>query len=66
MRDLDDIEQRALAFIDERELVRDLVEMVRVPSVSGHLPRASSFSCWPSSSARSTWTSTCGRWTFPR
>ena len=36
MRDLDDIELRALAFIDERELVRDLVEMVGVPSVSGH------------------------------
>ena len=36
MKDLDDIEQRALAFIDERQLVRDLVEMVGVPSVSGH------------------------------
>ncbi len=34
-RDLDDVELRALAFVDERELVRDLVELVAVPSVSG-------------------------------
>src|SRR5690349_13414230 len=34
-RDLSDIELRALAFVDERELVRDLVELVAVPSVSG-------------------------------
>ena len=35
MRDLDDAELRALAFVDERELVRDLSELVAVPSVSG-------------------------------
>src|SRR5689334_25100680 len=35
MRDLDDVELRALAFIDERELVRDLADLVAVPSVSG-------------------------------
>ena len=34
-RDLSDLELRALAFVDERELVRDLVELVSVPSVSG-------------------------------
>jgi len=34
-RDLSDVELRALAFVDERELVRDLVELVAVPSVSG-------------------------------
>ena len=34
-RDLDDVELRALAFVDERELVRDLVDLVAVPSVSG-------------------------------
>jgi acetylornithine deacetylase len=34
-RDLSDRELRALAFVDERELVRDLVELVAVPSVSG-------------------------------
>lgn len=34
-RDLSDVELRALAFVDERELVRDLVELVKVPSVSG-------------------------------
>src|SRR4051795_6487134 len=34
-RDLSDLELRALAFVDERELVRDLVELVGVPSVSG-------------------------------
>jgi acetylornithine deacetylase len=36
VRDLDDVELRALAFVDEREIVRDLVELVAVPSVSGH------------------------------
>ena len=36
MRDLDDVEARTLAFVDERELVRDLVELVAVPSISGH------------------------------
>jgi acetylornithine deacetylase len=35
MRDLDDAALRALAFIDERELVRDLADLVAVPSVSG-------------------------------
>ena len=35
MRDLGDVELRALAFVDERELVRDLSELVAVPSVSG-------------------------------
>ena len=34
-RDLSDLELRALAFVDEHELVRDLVELVSVPSVSG-------------------------------
>ena len=34
-RDLTDLELKALAFVDERELVRDLVELVAVPSVSG-------------------------------
>jgi acetylornithine deacetylase len=34
-RDLSDRELRALAFVDERELVRDLVELVSIPSVSG-------------------------------
>ena len=34
-RDLADAELHALAFVDERELVRDLVELVEVPSVSG-------------------------------
>lgn len=34
-RDLTDRELRALAFVDERELVRDLVALVDVPSVSG-------------------------------
>ena len=34
-RDLSDLELRALAWVDERELVRDLVELVAVPSVSG-------------------------------
>ena len=37
VRDLDDVELRALAFVDEREIVRDLVELVAVPSVSGHI-----------------------------
>jgi acetylornithine deacetylase len=35
MPDLDDVELRVLAFIDERELVRDLSALVAVPSVSG-------------------------------
>jgi acetylornithine deacetylase len=35
VRDLTDLELKALAFVDERELVRDLVELVAVPSVSG-------------------------------
>jgi len=35
-RDLSDLELRALAFVDERELVRDLVDLVAVPSISGH------------------------------
>lgn len=34
-RDLSDLELRALAFVDERELVRDLMQLVEVPSVSG-------------------------------
>ena len=34
-RDLSELELRALAFVDERELVRDLVDLVSVPSVSG-------------------------------
>jgi acetylornithine deacetylase len=34
-RDLSDLELRALAFVDGRELVRDLVELVDVPSVGG-------------------------------
>ncbi|WP_028643892.1 ArgE/DapE family deacylase [Nocardioides sp. URHA0020] len=34
-RDLSDLELRALAFVDERELVRDLVDIVAVPSISG-------------------------------
>lgn len=34
-RDLSDLELKALAFVDERELVRDLVELISVPSVSG-------------------------------
>ncbi|HEX5086652.1 MAG TPA: ArgE/DapE family deacylase [Nocardioides sp.] len=34
-RDLSDLELKALAFVDERELVRDLVGLVSVPSVSG-------------------------------
>ena len=36
MTDVEDVEARALAFVDERELVRDLVELVAVPSISGH------------------------------
>ena len=36
VRDLSDLELRALAFVDERELVRDLVDLVAVPSISGH------------------------------
>jgi len=36
VRDLSDLELRALAFVDERELVRELVDLVAVPSVSGH------------------------------
>ena len=35
VRDLSDRELTALAFVDERELVRDLVGLVQVPSVSG-------------------------------
>ena len=35
VRDLSELELRALAFVDERELVRDLVDLVAVPSVSG-------------------------------
>jgi acetylornithine deacetylase len=35
VRDLSDQELKALAFVDERELVRDLVALVSVPSVSG-------------------------------
>ena len=35
MRDLDDGEERALAFVDARELVQDLSELVAIPSVSG-------------------------------
>jgi acetylornithine deacetylase len=35
VRHLSDLELRALAFVDERELVRDLVGLVSVPSVSG-------------------------------
>jgi len=35
VRDLSDLELRALAFVDARELVRDLVALVAVPSVSG-------------------------------
>ena len=35
VRDLSDRELKALAFVDERELVRDLVDLVAVPSVSG-------------------------------
>src|SRR4051812_20995324 len=34
-RDLSDLELRALAFVDAHELVRDLVALVAVPSVSG-------------------------------
>lgn len=34
-RDLSDRELRALAFVDERELVRDLVALTEVPSISG-------------------------------
>jgi acetylornithine deacetylase len=34
-RDLSDLELRALAFVDERELVRDLVDLISIPSVSG-------------------------------
>lgn len=34
-RDLSDLELRALAFVDERELVRDLVDLIAVPSISG-------------------------------
>jgi acetylornithine deacetylase len=34
-RDLSERELRALAFVDARELVRDLVDVVSVPSVSG-------------------------------
>ncbi|MEP9363203.1 ArgE/DapE family deacylase [Nocardioides sp. CN2-186] len=34
-RDLSDAELRALAYVDERELVRDLVDLIAVPSVSG-------------------------------
>ena len=36
VRDLSDLELRALAFVDERELVRDLLDLVAVPSISGH------------------------------
>ena len=35
MRDLGDAELRALAFVDDNELVRDLSDLVAVPSVSG-------------------------------
>ena len=35
VRDLSELELTALAFVDERELVRDLVGLVSVPSVSG-------------------------------
>ena len=35
VRDLSHQELKALAFVDERELVRDLVALVSVPSVSG-------------------------------
>lgn len=35
MRDLDELELRALAYVDQRELVRDLADLVAVPSVSG-------------------------------
>ena len=35
MTELDDVELRALACIDERELVRELTDLVAVPSVSG-------------------------------
>ncbi|MDN4173328.1 ArgE/DapE family deacylase [Nocardioides sp. SOB77] len=34
-RDLSDLELRALAFVDERELVRDLLDLVAIPSVVG-------------------------------
>lgn len=34
-RPLTDLELRALAFVDERELVRELVELVSIPSISG-------------------------------
>lgn len=34
-RDLSDTELRALAFVDERELARDLLDLVAVPSVVG-------------------------------
>lgn len=34
-RDLSERELRALAFVDERELVRDLVALTEVPSISG-------------------------------
>jgi acetylornithine deacetylase len=36
VRDLADVELRALAGIDEHQLVRDLIDLVAVPSVSGH------------------------------
>ncbi|MBJ7356577.1 ArgE/DapE family deacylase [Nocardioides sp.] len=39
-RDLADLELRALAFVDERELVRDLVDLVAVPSISGSAAEA--------------------------
>lgn len=34
-RDLSDLELRALAFVDEREVVRDLLDLLAVPSISG-------------------------------
>ena len=34
-RDLSDRELHALAFVDERELVRDLIDIIAIPSVSG-------------------------------
>ncbi|NYD40194.1 ArgE/DapE family deacylase [Nocardioides panaciterrulae] len=34
-RDLSEAELRALAFVDERELVRDLLDLLAVPSISG-------------------------------
>ncbi|MCW2842468.1 MAG: acetylornithine deacetylase [Nocardioides sp.] len=34
-RDLSDLELRALAYVDAREIVRDLVTLIEVPSISG-------------------------------